>query len=97
MNGSHYKCAVCNAGVKLYRPYGEFLRMERITCEDHIPEKAKDWYVPLIEDLDGTVWGYTSSPRSAIARWESMPATVPSLWVRAIILIAFVGIVAIIS
>ena len=69
-----HKCNACNIdNIKLYRPYGEFLRDERIFCEEHVPVDEWDWFVPMIEDVDGTVWGYTSVPQNDIRKWESLP------------------------
>lgn len=71
--GQYHKCAVCGrSAVRLYRPYGEFLRSERIRCCRHMPYDSK-WYVPLVEDTDGSVWGYTSVPDDAIKRWQDLP------------------------
>lgn len=68
------KCAKCNRqGVRLYRPYSEFLRDSRIVCAEHVDPQEATWFVPLIEDTDGSVWGYTSSPPDAIARWYALP------------------------
>ena len=57
----------------MYRPYGEFLRERRVFCKEHIPEEGSGYYVPLFEDIDGEVWGYTSAPLEAIERWKSLP------------------------
>jgi hypothetical protein len=71
---TRHNCSICNTGgVKLYCPYGEFLRPERIRCRAHIPPNEQDWYIPLIEDDDGSVWGYTSAPDEHITRWEALP------------------------
>ena len=71
---SNRKCAKCGKqGVKLYRAYGEFLRDDRIFCQEHVNPDSWGWYIPLIEDTDGTVWGYTSSPLEAVKRWEALP------------------------
>lgn len=70
-----HKCSTCQrSNVQLWRPYGEFLRDETIFCIVHLPKEKKDWYVPLIEDDDGSVWGYTSVPEDAIAMWKSLPS-----------------------
>ena len=67
------RCGVCHKrGVKLYRPYSEFLRAERIRCLEHIPEGEENWYVPLIEDDDGSVWGYIC-PTKDIDEWHRLP------------------------
>lgn len=72
-----YSCAACQqTGVRLYRPYGEFLRPARITCNAHIPgmPESLGWWVPLVVDAaDNGVWGYTSCPPEDIARWEALP------------------------
>ena len=71
---SNRKCAKCGKqGVKLYRAYGEFLRDDRIFCQEHVDPDSWGWYIPLIEDTDGTAWGYTSSPLEAVKRWEALP------------------------
>lgn len=68
-----HKCSVCSKNeVRLYRPYVEFLRDERIRCKQHVPEKEWDWYVPLIEDDDGSVWGITSVPQAAKEAWQAL-------------------------
>lgn len=69
-------CAVCKRNdVKLYRYYGSPLRDEKIFCRQDAPpgEIEKQSLVPLYEDLDGSVWGYTSAPATAIARWKALP------------------------
>lgn len=77
-----HKCSICGKNdVKLYRPYSEFLRNERIKCGEHVPAQELIWYVPLIEDQDGSVWGYTSVPQDAIAKWKALPG-VDLLWVH---------------
>jgi hypothetical protein len=69
-----HKCSKCKRNdIKLYRPYGEFLRDSTIKCRKHVPKDNWDWYVPMIEDTDGSVWGYTSVPPEAIDRWERLP------------------------
>lgn len=69
-----HSCSVCDKDyVRLFRPYSEFLRAERIRCKQHVPGDEWDWYVPLIEDEDGSVWGYTSVPRDAIKKWRALP------------------------
>ena len=78
MNGNFRRCATCNRDAKLYRPYGEFLRSSRIHCARHVPDWR--WYVPMIEDVDGSVWGYTSVPYGAIQRWESFPDKPTPYW-----------------
>lgn len=66
----HNRCYICKRNtVKLYRCYGSFLRDDEILCKLHRPENL-DWFVPLVEDVDGSVWGYTSVPDDAIKRWE---------------------------
>lgn len=70
----HNRCVICGRNtIKLYRPYGSPLRDAEIFCKAHIPTEQASWYVPLCEDLDGTVWGYTSVPDDAIARWQALP------------------------
>ena len=68
----HHKCSVCGRNdVKLYRYYGNFLREGEIYCGAHKP--GSEWLVPLVEDVDGTVWGYTSVPEDAVKRFEDLP------------------------
>lgn len=68
----HHCCAICKRNdVRLYRWYGEFLRDERIYCGEHKPDSG--WIVPLVEALDGSVWGYTSVPEDALAQWNALP------------------------
>lgn len=67
-------CRECKrGGCKLYRSYGSFLRESGIVCGQHVPEEYKGWYVPLVEDIDGSVWGYTSAPPDAIAHFNALP------------------------
>lgn len=67
-----HKCSICQRNnVKLYRYYGSFLRDNEIYCHDHKPNSS--WIVPLIEDIDGSVWGYTSAPQDAIDRFNALP------------------------
>lgn len=69
-----HSCSVCGKDyLRLFRPYGEFLRVERIRCKQHVPEDEWDWYVPLIEDNDGSVWGLTSVPQAARETWQALP------------------------
>ncbi len=64
---SQHKCHLCGiTGVRLYRSYGSFLRKEEILCNGHVPEEGRGWLVPLIEDGDGGVWGYSSCPNRDI-------------------------------
>lgn len=73
MTAQHHACATCGrTDVKLYRAYGSFLREAEIFCKAHVPADQASWYVPLVEDLDGSVWGYTSVPDEAIRRWEAL-------------------------
>ena len=69
-----FECSKCHVSdVRLYRPYGEFLREQRIMCFAHASTHALNWgwWVPLIEDLDGSVWGYCSTPELDIQRWNA--------------------------
>lgn len=69
-----HRCAICKrSNIKLYRPYGEFLRDDKIRCRKHIPIRKLDVYVPMIEDLDGSVWGYTSVPEDTHTKWKDLP------------------------
>jgi hypothetical protein len=74
MSEQHHCCAVCQRrDCRLYRGYGTFLRDDEIFCKAHIPADQAGWYVPLCEDLDGSVWGYTSAPDDAIERFNALP------------------------
>lgn len=45
--------------------------------------RASGWVVPMVEALDGSVWGYTSAPAEDIARWQALPDKAPSpVWNR---------------
>jgi len=80
-----HKCYVCNKdSVRLYRSYGTFFRESTVFCNEHVPEKSRGWYVPLCTDVDGTVWGYTSVPDSAIDEFYSLPEANNSypVWLR---------------
>lgn len=76
MTEQHHRCAVCERrDRKLYRRYGSPLREAEIYCRADAPT---DWInrqilVPLCEDEDGIVWGYTSVPDDAIARFNALP------------------------
>jgi hypothetical protein len=72
----HHCCTVCKRNtIKLYRYYGSPLRDEEIFCHAHAPKGhiERQVLVPLVEDSDGLVWGYTSVPEDAIARWKALP------------------------
>lgn len=72
----HHCCTVCKRNdIKLYRWYGFFLHDDEIFCRTHAPDGHidKQHLVPLCEDLDGSVWGYTSVPPDAIARFNALP------------------------
>ena len=71
-----HNCSVCKRnGVKLYRYYGSFLRDDEIFCGTCAPkgEIEHQNLVPLCEDIDGSVWGYTSVPQDAIDRFHALP------------------------
>lgn len=71
-----HKCSVCGKNdVRLYRYGGMFLRDEEIFCRAHAPEGKIDSgsLIPLVEDVDGSVCGYTSFPEDAIKRFYGMP------------------------
>jgi hypothetical protein len=68
------KCGVCGATrCRLYRPYGEFRRPERDRCNAHVLEDERGWYVPLVLDNDGSVWGFTSAPPRACGAFYALP------------------------
>ena len=72
-DSQRHRCAVCGrSDVRLYRYYGSFLRDSEIFCDLDAPEKSGDWLVPLCEDTDGSVWGYSSIPEDALARFYAM-------------------------
>lgn len=89
-----YACAICKrTDVRLYRSYGLCLDETDLRCNAHVPideesiaalpgyhraSKTSGWWVPLIEDGKGTVWGYTSSPEPDIARWYEKRDAAPS-------------------
>lgn len=71
-----HKCSRCGrSDVRLYRYYGCFLRDSEIYCCQCAPAGLieKKSLVPLCEDIDGSVWGYTSVPPDAIARFYVLP------------------------
>jgi hypothetical protein len=71
-----HKCSVCGRNdVRLYRYYGCFLRDDEIFCRSHAPEDHIEnrSLVPLCEDDDGSVWGYTSVPKDAVERFQALP------------------------
>lgn len=58
-------------------------RPDDIFCNAHItaPVADRGWWVPMIQDTDGSVWGYTSVPELAIRGWEILPDADPhSYW-----------------
>lgn len=67
------ECKKTNQQVRLYRPYGNFYRVEDNACNEHVPEGSRGWYVPLVFDEDGGVWGYTSVPEEACKAFYSLP------------------------
>lgn len=71
----HHKCSVCGrSSIRLYREYGNFLRDAEIQCKEHTRDgEPGKWMVPLVEDDDGTVWGYTSTPIEDWERWDGLP------------------------
>lgn len=41
------KCGACGiSGVRIYRPYAEFLRIERLRCNGCVLLVQRGWYVP---------------------------------------------------
>jgi len=68
-----HKCFVCGAtGVRLYRPGGMFLRASTTSCKKHQDPKWGS-YLPMWIDDDGSVWGKTSAPQSALDKFNSLP------------------------
>jgi len=75
-DNQYHQCAVCGrSDVRLYRYYGSPLRDSEIYCCQDAPggQIEGQFLVPLCEDVDGTVWGYTSVPEDAIARFYALP------------------------
>ena len=72
------ECKKTNLEVRLYRPYGNFYRVEDTHCNAHISAEQRDWYVPLIFDEDGSVWGYTSVPMDALEAFYALPESDPT-------------------
>ena len=69
-------CSICRRNdIKLYRYYGSFLRDDEIFCRSHAPAGhiENQNLVPLCEDADGSVWGYTSVPQDVIDRFNALP------------------------
>jgi len=74
-------CGKCGAvGVRIYRAYGMFYRPKTNRCNDCVPEDfmSRGWYVPCVPDSDGTIWGYTSAPISAVRQFDALPEKNPS-------------------
>jgi len=55
-----YICHGCkDTQVRLYRPYGEFFRQERVMCNACLDGDHRGWYVPFVmEEKTGHIWGY---------------------------------------
>lgn len=71
-----HKCAKCGRNdVRLYRYYGSFLREDEIFCRSDAPAGEIDmqYLVPLCEDEDGNVWGYTAVDEAAMKRFKALP------------------------
>jgi hypothetical protein len=75
-----YKCAVCQRqDARLYRPYSEFYRPERVFCNMHVPSDEFGWYVPLIDCAEGmTIWGHLNADTNDFVRVENMPDAHPA-------------------
>lgn len=75
------RCSACGrSDVRLYRPYGEFLREERIRCNAHVPPPG-DWWYPCIVAIDGSVWGtFAEAPEATADRtlWLAMKEADPA-------------------
>ncbi len=68
-----HKCATCGHNdVKLYRVYG-VQDFHPVYCKQHTPKTEKVDYIPCVEDVDGSVWGYSSAPKEAVDRFYSLP------------------------
>ncbi len=50
-------CGKCGTrGVRLYRPVGEKRDPSLDRCNACLSEKERNWYVPLLSNVDGTIW-----------------------------------------
>jgi hypothetical protein len=71
-------CGKCGkTGVRLYRPGGEFRRPERDRCNAHVTTEQQGWYVPVVTDRSGEVWGYTSCPPEHLEAFLALPEADP--------------------
>ncbi len=67
-------CGQCGiTDVRIYRPGGEFYRPKNNRCNGCLTPKQRDWYVPILPDSDGTIWGYRSAPEEAVQRFNALP------------------------
>ena len=75
-----HKCAKCGRpDVRLYRPYGECPRMERIVCIAHFPIPTNlGWWVPLRFDEHGNVYGYCGGDQASVDAWMALADSDPS-------------------
>lgn len=56
-------CGVCGkSDVRIYRPYGNVYRPEDNRCNACLTSKDFKWYIPLILDSDGSIYGYGAIP-----------------------------------
>lgn len=70
-----HKCSECGrSDVRLYRYRGRFLRDSEVYCCQCAPAGPikEKLLVPLCEDMDGSVWGFTSAPIDALARFYAL-------------------------
>jgi len=68
------RCGQCGAtGVRLYRPYQTFYKPENNRCNGCLGEKERDWFVPCVQDDDGSIWGLTSVPNAEGAAFHALP------------------------
>lgn len=71
-------CGVCGiATVRLYRPYANFYRPEDNRCNVCLTDSQRKFYVPLMLDSDGSVWGLLSAPDWAVDEFNSLSEADP--------------------
>lgn len=79
-----YRCAHCHEyGIRLWRDYGMFLRLDDLLCtkctEFEQGRKYKSsndqigWRVPFCPTPNGNAWGFTSVPDEDCRKWYELP------------------------